>query len=156
MPNRCPKCRSINVYIDDGMFACRHCGERWMPEFKPYKKVKEDEMSTEKVCKNCGRTKPITGRGFCGGCYFSAKKFPVGSPEYLDALRRAKERFTDPNYKASAKKTTLKVVKQSTSSVVKQIPAQISEITALDMLIAERGQYQEKIKKITQAIEILS
>ncbi len=117
-------------------------------------------MSEKKVCKNCGRPKPILGRGLCGGCYYAAKKYPAGSTEYLNALARAKERFTDPNYKAYArtdhkKTTTPKTIKPETQKRPKPQPQNLSEITVLDMLIAERNMYQEKISKINQAIEIL-
>jgi uncharacterized Zn finger protein (UPF0148 family) len=29
MSEQCPKCKSNNVYYDDGMNACQKCGERW-------------------------------------------------------------------------------------------------------------------------------
>ena len=39
----CPKCISNRVYVDDDFLACRTCGNRWIPNYTPYKKVEEDE-----------------------------------------------------------------------------------------------------------------
>lgn len=30
----CPRCKSNNVYYDDGMNACQKCGERWLIKIK--------------------------------------------------------------------------------------------------------------------------
>jgi len=61
-------------------------------------------MATIKECRNCGRTMAITGDGLCGGCYNASKDKTKGSPGYDQALKEAKERFNDPDYKTRAPK----------------------------------------------------
>lgn len=45
----CPKCISNRVYVDDDFYACRECGNRWIPNFKPITKIMEDESMPKKV-----------------------------------------------------------------------------------------------------------
>ena len=49
---RCPKCGSSMIYADDDfasgdrMLACKMCGKRWRPKFKPYTGL-EEEMAAK-------------------------------------------------------------------------------------------------------------
>jgi hypothetical protein len=138
------------------------CGERWPVNGAApviYKKLSEEDilMSGKRVCTNCGRPKPIIGRGLCGGCYYSGKKAGApGSPEYMKALAAAKERFTDPNYK-SGRGGNRRTKKLSQGKIKQLFPHKDPDKTsALDTLIEERNMHQEQVYKLNQAIEILS
>lgn len=169
----CPKCKSTNTYFDGIDNACRTCGSRWLRTFvktaalpATENKSKEQIMGKNPIraCRNCGRIKPILGDGLDSSCYWSVyKKFTKGSPEYDAALAKAKIKFTDPNYKRSKsvkpKIKTLKTILNSKEpqKVMPFFPHKDPDkITALDMLIAERNGYQDRIFKINQAIELLS
>jgi hypothetical protein len=151
------------------------CGERWSVNGAApviYKKLSEEDilMSGKRVCTNCGRPKPIIGRGLCGGCYYSGKKAGApGSPEYMKALAAAKERFTDPNYKSGrggnrrSKKLSpeklKKTVMPSDDDFKKykkpEAVSKSNQSPVLDFLIDQRNMHQEQVYKLNQAIEIL-
>lgn len=84
-------------------------------------------MSGKRVCTNCGRPKPIIGRGLCGGCYYAGRKVgEPGSPEFIEALERAKERFTDPNYKQHNGAQKKKIIEEQ-NKIKKLSPKKIKE-----------------------------
>jgi hypothetical protein len=178
----CPKCMSNRIYTDDGFYACRECGNRWIPNFKPYSKV-EEEMNKPKPreCVNCGRIKTILGDGLCPGCYSSVhNKFEKGTPEYDQALAAAKKRFSDPDRKQTLKRKSKKLSTRkppkdtfwskpeedylkhtsSAKSHVKTKGFKHSDGPDIDVVIAmvdaQIEEYKKRLDKLNQAKQILT
>jgi uncharacterized CHY-type Zn-finger protein len=155
------------VYICDDFYACRECGNRWIPDFKPYKKVTEEEpMAIKGTCKNCERPNlTLPYRGMCGGCYARMKDMEWDSPECKAALARAKQDFNNPDYKSgrggnrrSKKLSPEKVIKAKTHVKALAIkhnggdPNNAGIIALIDMKIKY---HQDMIGKLNQAKQTL-
>jgi hypothetical protein len=156
----CPKCESANTYIDDGMYACRTCGERWLPQkYQPYnlkvtsnKRFGEEKEMATRACRNCGRVNKIIGDDLDSGCYFAVRGLTKGTPEYNQRLAVAKAKFGDPNYKRGGKRTLKKTVKSATAKVRS---TNITEGAVIDQLVETRDRHLAIAEKLTQAIELL-
>jgi len=62
-----------------------------------------------------------------GGCYYAGRKVgEPGSPEFIEALERAKERFTDPNYKQHNGAQKKKIIEEQ-NKIKKLSPKKIKE-----------------------------
>ena len=109
-------------------------------------------MKTAAPCKNCGRTKKLSGRDLCGSCYSTVREYGWGTPECIAALAEAKKKFGDPNYKRGEwgkVKTTSKPAPAKTRH-------NISEAAIIDQLKEQREDHLTAAKKLEQAIELLS
>jgi hypothetical protein len=154
------------VYVDDDMLACRTCGNRWIPDFKPYKKVTEDEpMAVRGKCVNCLRDGFTLPAGhMCGGCNARVKGMEKDSPEYKEALAQAKKDFNNPNYKQTPHGKTKKLSPEKIKEVKTHAkalaikhnggdPDTANIVAAMDIKIEY---HQGMIGKLNQAKEILS
>lgn len=172
MPTRCPKCGSPNKYEEGINYACMMCGTRWpINEATPIiikkeardidaadiLKITEGKEMATRACRNCGRVRKIIGDDLDSGCYYAVRKLTKGTPEYNEALARAKKKFGDPNYKRGAGPKKLKKAKKPVRSMaVTAHSGNIAENAVIDQLTETRDQYLAKADKLTQAIELLS
>lgn len=171
----CPKCMSNRVYIDDDFYACRECGNRWIPNFKPITKTEDEEMA-KKGCRNYGRDKNVIGDDLCGGCYFAVRGYTKGTPEYDQRLADAKKRFTDPNYNnhPSKKRRVKSGIKFPSIKTKKLSPGKVNEVKAhvkaigikrsggdpdtafiIGMIDTKIDEYKKRIDKLSQVKQIL-
>jgi len=93
----CPKCKSPNIYTQDGQNCCMMCGKRFPLEFRrkliSCETRKEFPMSKKGNCRNCERPSTIVADGLCGMCYGHVHaKYTKGTVEYDQALATAKHR----------------------------------------------------------------
>lgn len=175
----CPKCMSNRVYTDDDFYACRQCGNRWIPNFKPITKTEDEEMAIKGTCKNCGRSNlTLPYRGMCGGCYNRIKQMEWDSPECKAALAQAKKDFNNPDYKQvhhsrtkTKKHTPQKPPKNGSSEdgYLKHINAAKSHVKAtgfkhsddpdtavvIQLIDVQIAEYVKRIDKLNQAKKIL-
>lgn len=167
----CQKCKSPNIYKQDGELCCMMCGKRTpitiaAPIIKTEKKEKK-LMTRKKECRNCGRLMVIQQDYLCGGCHGSVKGIVKNSPEYLSALDEAKKRFTDPEYKRGRSKNIKNMekaepVKRAIGTVAinkdheeYDIKKDFHRSPALDLLVFERDCLQNRVSKLNQVIDIL-
>jgi len=161
-----PEMRFEPVYVDADMLACRTCGNRWIPDYKPYKKVTEDEdMAIKGICKNCERPDlTLPYRGICGGCYSRVKGMDWDSPECKAMLAQAKKDFNNPDYKQKHRGKTKKLSPEKIKEVKTHVkalaikhsggdPDTANIVAAIDIKIEY---HQGMIGKLNQAKEILS
>lgn len=170
----CPKCKSTNTYLDDdNTMACLKCAERF-PLFSKAGNSQKGEKEMPEVnippsgkkgtCTNCGRDRWICNKhGHCGTCASAVKGFEHGTPEFDAALAAAKKRIQangDTKFSKAAKrlrsraKERIEAIKQLPPE--KKAPKQLENLTATDMMIAERDLLLDRVQKLNTAIELLS
>ena len=80
-------------------------------------------------CSNCGRELPIQGHEMCGGCYGVEKVTPLA--DRADALAKARERFSHPDYKSAGGPHKKKKAGNLTDKVnVGKFPVEVGEMAA--------------------------
>lgn len=174
---RCPKCKSTNTYLDNNeTMACLKCAERFpyqlipaKPEITKQEKIEMPEANIPSsgkkgICVNCGRDRWICNKyGHCRMCAAAVKVFAHGSPKFDEALLAVKERIKENGNKKfnkaakrlrSRAKERIEAIKQLPPE--KKAPKQLENLTATDMMIAERDLLLDRVQKLNTAIELLS
>lgn len=166
----CPKCGDVNTYHDGAMFACRKCGNRWLPEgVKPYYvrhahgDKKEEGIMSEKGCSNCHRDMDTRYGGHCITCYNARKGLTPGTPEYETALENIRAKIADGNLskrggnqRGGKKAKGVKPARAHDQRAMLKSGQASTESAIIDHLIEQRDEFLAKARKLDQAIELLS
>ena len=101
----CPKCGSVNTYINDDMGACRTCGKRWLPTGTKQYSKRSGEVEKKNAwvhigrCRNCRRGGRIYHRNLCASCRRATVNIKWGTPRCRAILAACKRRLLSaPRY----------------------------------------------------------
>jgi len=159
--NKCPTCNGSIMGYEDGQYLCI-AGHRFYPErVKPiiYKKIMEDEemgnrykcdLDRDKIKKLIAENKSVPEIVAETGYKLNSLRTvlrTLGLKSTVDGRGRklgSVNKIKNASASNNVEKPEIKIQKT------------LSNITAVDMLIAERNDLQARVFKINQAIELLS
>jgi len=153
----CPKCMSNRVYVDGDFLACRTCGNRWNPNFKPITKTEDEEMALDKdklkELHAAGKTDKEIAEALNAkvGTVWAARK-ALGLKPNNSRKHSPRKSLDRPGRLSPDKIKEVKTVKAINMSHVGE-PDTAFVIGIIDVQIEE---YRKRIDRLTQAKSILS